>query len=187
MNPVNHYWLLFLGSFSSVFLASFYAVTEWLTLQLPEVSLKQLFHFWFTVTSVRQFLCCFYSDEEVMEVVIRVYYSTWFPLTSEANEEADIWNPLVLNWCTFYLLWASDLHCDCSCRFIRPLTFISVCLDVWFLLACFVIKANKSRPRVHAVLQYSRVTTTQAWEMYFWISLLLEDTPISLHIYFPHI
>lgn len=32
-----------------------------------------------------------------MEVVIRVYYSTWFPLTSEANEEADIWNPLVLN------------------------------------------------------------------------------------------
>lgn len=143
MNPVNHYWLLFLGSFSSVFLASFYAVTEWLTLQLPEVSLKQLFHFWFTITSVRQFLCCFYSDEEVMEVVIRVYYSAWFPLTLEANEEADIWNPLVLNWCTFYLLWASDLHCDCSCRFIRPLTFISVCLDVWFYLLALWLKRTR--------------------------------------------
>lgn len=187
MNPVNHYWLLFLGSFSSVFLASFYAVTEWLTLQLPEVSLKQLFHFWFTVTSVRQFLCCFYSDEEVMEVVIRVYYSTWFPLTSEANEEADIWNPLVLNWCTFYLLWASDLQLWLLLQVYQASYIyfsVSGCL---ILLACFVIKANKSRPRVHAVLQYSRVTTTQAWEMYFWISLLLEDTPISLHIYFPHI
>lgn len=45
MNPVNHYSFFFLGSFSSVFIASLYAVTEWLTLQLPGVPLKLLFPF----------------------------------------------------------------------------------------------------------------------------------------------
>lgn len=87
----------------------------------------------------------------------------------------------------FHFFWASDLQLWLLLQVYQASCIYFSVSGLLILLACFVIKANKSRSQVHAVLQYSRVMTIQAWKMYFWISFSLEDTPISLHNYFPHI